>query len=84
MTDLMKILYSYAQDHEIEALLAQNDEYKENERCTQSQEKRLRAVLDDTGTDILNEFLEEQRLLQFVEEEICFYAGFRTALALTR
>ena len=84
MTTLMEILYSYAQDHEVEALLAQDDEYKESVRCTQKQEARLRALLDKASEDILNEFLDEQKLLQFKEEEAHFRAGFQIALALMR
>ena len=84
MTALMEILFSYAQDHEIEALLAQDDEYKESARCTQKQEARLRASLDAASEGILNEFLDEQKLLQFKEEEAHFRAGFRMALELTR
>lgn len=84
MTELMEILYSYAQDHEVEALLARDDEYKESVRCTRKQETRLRASLDKGSEDILNEFLGEQKLLQFKEEEAHFRAGFRMALALTR
>lgn len=84
MTELMDILYSYVQDHEVEALLARDDEYKECARCTQKQEMRLRASLDQTSEDILNEFLDEQKLLQFKEEEAHFRAGFLVALELTR
>lgn len=84
MTDLMDILYSFAQDHEMKALLVKDDEYQESVRCTQGQEGRLRAVLDETAAHILNDFLEEQKLLQFVQEEVCFRAGFRMALELTR
>ena len=84
MTDLMDILYSFAQDHEIEALLVKDDKYQESVRCTRGQEDGLRAVLDETAANILDDFLEEQRLLQFVQEEVCFWAGFRMALELTR
>ena len=84
MSDLMDVLYSFAQDHEIEALLAQDDKYQESVRCTRGQEGRLRAVLDETTANVLNDFLEEQKLLQFMQEEICFRVGFRMALELTR
>ena len=84
MTALMEILYCYAQDHEVEALLALDDEYKECARCTRKQEARLRASLDKESEGILNEFLDEQKLLQFKEEEAHFRAGFRMALELTR
>ena len=80
----MEILYPYAQDHEIEALLVQNDEYKECIRCMQKQETRLRALLDEASEGVLNDFLEGQKLLQLIEEETCFRAGFRMALELTR
>ncbi|MBD5085359.1 MAG: hypothetical protein HDT33_09995 [Clostridiales bacterium] len=84
MTALMEILYSYAQDHEVEALLALDDEYEECVRCTRKQEARLRAALDKTSENILNEFLDEQKLLQYKEEGAHFRAGFRMALELTR
>jgi len=80
----MDILYSYAQDHGIAALLARNDGYGESVRCAQGQENRLRATLNETTADILNDFLEEQEVAQFFREETCFRAGFRMALELTR
>ena len=84
MTALMEILYCYAQDHEVEALLALDDEYKECARCTRKQEAHLRASLDKASEDVLNEFLDEQKILQYKEEGAYFRAGFQIALALTR
>lgn len=84
MTDLIDMLYSFAQDHEIEALLIRNDQYQESVRCTRRQESRLRAALDERAINILDDFLEEQKLLQFMQEKTCFRAGFRMALELTR
>ena len=84
MTDLIDILYSYAQDHEVEALLAQDDEYKECVRCTRKQETRLRVSLGKELVGMLDDFLDEQKLLQFKEEEAHFRAGFWVALELTR
>lgn len=78
------ILHSYARKHEVEAILIQNDEYQQSEKCARSQEARLRALLDETAASVLNDFLEELRLLQFKEEEAHFRAGFRMALELTR
>lgn len=78
------ILHSYARKHEVEAILIQNDEYQQSEKCARSQEARLRALLDETAASVFNDFLEELRLLQFKEEEAHFRAGFRMALELTR
>ena len=78
------ILHSYARKHEVEAILIQNDEYLQSEKCARSQEARLRALLDETAASVFNDFLEELRLLQFKEEEAHFRAGFRMALELTR
>lgn len=78
------ILHSYARKHEVEAILIQNDEYQQSEKCARSQEARLRALLDETAASVFNDFLEELRLLQFEEEEAHFRAGFRMALELTR
>lgn len=78
------ILHSYARKHEVEAILIQNDEYQQSEKCARSQEAKLRALLDETAASVFNDFLEELRLLQFKEEEAHFRAGFRMALELTR
>ena len=85
MADIITdILHSYARKHEVEAILIQNDEYQQGEKCARSQEARLRALLDETAASVFNDFLEELRLLQFKEEEAHFQAGFRMALELTR
>ena len=85
MADIITdILHSYARKHEVEAILIQNDEYQQSEKCARSQEAKLRALLDETAASVFNDFLEELRLLQFKEEEAHFRAGFRMALELTR
>lgn len=85
MTDIIAdILHPFAREHEVEAILVQSDGYRESENCTRRQEERLRALLDETATHVFNDFLEEQRLLQFREEEAHFRAGFCMALELTR
>ena len=81
---LFDILHSFAREHEVEAILIQNDEYRQSEKCARSQEAKLRALLDETAASVFNDFLEELRLLQFKEEEAHFRAGFRMALELTR
>lgn len=83
MSTLMEILYSYARDHEIAAVLAQSDEYQESVRCVHGQEKRLRTALEKTGA-CLDDLLEEQKLARLLREEVCFRAGFQMALELTR
>lgn len=85
MTDaLLELLHAFAQGHEIEAILIQNDGYQESERCTRKQEERLRTLLDGTAASVFNDFLEEQKLLQLQKEEAHFRAGFQMALELTR
>lgn len=85
MTDaLLELLYAFAQGHEIEAILIQNDGYQESERCTRKQEERLRTLLDGTAASVFNDFLEEQKLLQLQEEEAHFRAGFKIGLELSR
>ena len=84
MSNLMDVLHAYAQDHEIEVMLRQDDSYMESVRCIRKQETRLRALLDEASEGVLNEFLDEQKLLQFKEEEAHFRAGFRMAVELTR
>lgn len=81
---LLDTLHSYAREHEVEAILIQNDKYRESEKCTRRQEERLRALLDEAAVNVFNDFLEELRVLQFEEEEAHFQAGFRMALELTR
>ena len=83
MTDLIDILYSYARDHEIAALLSQHDGYNESVRATHAQEKRLRTVLEGAAAS-LDDLLGEQGLAQSFREEASFRAGFRFALELSR
>ena len=85
MTDIITdILHPFAREHEVEAILVQDDRYQESERCARKREAALRAVLDENAANAFNDFLEELRLLQFWEEEAHFRAGFRMALELTR
>lgn len=84
MTDLMEVLYTYAQGHAVAAFLAQDAEYERCIQCAQIQEAKLREALSADEAARLKALLDERDLLLFVRERAAFFAGFRMALELAR
>ena len=84
MTDAMEVLFSYAQDWLKPPLLLCVPEYSEAKRCANEQEKRLRSMLNEEAKEYLEGFLEEQKLLQYFENQALFRAGFHLAMELSR
>ena len=79
MTDLMLALYEFTLAHRM-GPLAEDPEYDDFVRCAGLQEQRLRARLDDTGTQNLDDFQNEVRLQHSTEQEVLF----RAAVSLSR
>ena len=84
MTDLIDVLYSYAQDYVVRGLLDREPEYAEVCRCANRQEQALRELVGKESEEHLADLLEEQRLMTFLEKRALFLAGFQIALELTR
>lgn len=84
MTDLMEVLYSYAQDHLLRGLLDREPEYANMCHCADRQERALRELVGEEAEKHLEDLLEERKLMSFYESQALFLAGFQTALELTR
>lgn len=79
MTDLMNTLYEFVSSRRMGDVW--NDlEYRGFSSCAQAQEESLRALLEESGTKILDAMLAEQASQHCVELE----AMFQGALALYR
>ena len=82
MTEPMQVLYQYAQENMIRALLALEPDYTDALRHADSREKQLRALLDEPGRKHLTALLDEQSQRDFYWGQAQFCAGFRLALEL--
>lgn len=84
MTDLIDVLYSYAQDYMLRGLLDREPEYAEACRCADRQERALYELVGEDNKAHLEDLLEERKLMSHYEGEALFRAGFQVALELTR
>lgn len=84
MTELMDILYSYAQDHMMRGLLDREPEYANVCHCADRQERALRELVGEENKEHLEDLLEERKLMAFFEQRALFCAGFQIALELAR
>ena len=84
MTGAMSVLFSYAQEFLETPLLLSEPEYANVQHCANEQEKRLRSMLNEEAQKCLENFLNEQNLLLFFENQAMFRAGFRLAMELFR
>ena len=84
MTDLMNMLYSYAQDSMLRGLLDLEPEYSNVCHCADRQEQALRELVGEENGERLEGLLDERKLMSFYEGQALFLAGFRMALELTR
>ena len=79
MTDLMLALYEFTASRRM-GYLMEELEYADFSRCVKLQEQKLRARLDDSGKQNLDDLLGELELEHGVEQE----AMFQAALSLSR
>lgn len=84
MTDLMEVLYSYAQDHMLRGLLDREPEYANVRHCAGRQEEALGELVGEENKKRLENLLDERKLMSFYEGQAFFAAGFQVALELTR
>ena len=84
MTDLMEVLYSYAQDYMLRGLLDREPEYANVCHCGDRQERVLRELVGEENKESLEGLLEERRMMSFYEGQAMFRAGFQVAVELLR
>lgn len=84
MTDLMDVLYAYAQDYMLRGLLDREPEYANVCHCVGRQEQALRELVGEENKEHLEDLLEERNLMSFYEGQAFVTAGFQVALELTR
>ncbi len=84
MTDLMEVLYSYAQDYMLRGILDREPEYANMCRCADRQERVLRELVAEENKESLEGLLEERRMMSFYEGQAMFRAGFQVAVELLR
>ena len=84
MTAAMEVLFSHAQDWMVRPLLLAEPEYEDTLRHADSREQRLRAMLNEEETQLLDGLIDERNALFFFQEQALFRAGFQTALELFR
>ena len=84
MTDIMEVLFQYADEHMLYSLLNQEPEYASAQLCIEKQEEAFLALLDDTLQERYDTLRDEQNLLSTFYERALFRAGFRLAMELSR
>ncbi len=84
MTAVMEVLYGYAQDYMLPALLVQEPEYRDALLHAYRQEKQFRTLLNNADRERLESLLNEYNLLAFHRGQALFCAGFRLATELSR
>ncbi len=83
MTDLMKTLYTYIQEH-LDIWLCQDPEYRQFAASAGAREEKLRARLDPEGVNLLNVMLDERLSQHAVEQEAIFMATLSLCRELGR
>ena len=84
MSDAMEVLFAHTQDWLIKPLLTAEPEYENVLRHADSQDQRLRAMLNDEAKKLLDSLTDERNLLSFYREQALFHAAFRLAMELTQ
>ena len=78
MTDLMQVLYEYAQEELLPSYLP-SPEYREVSRLTTRLSRRLRDLLADDGWDTVQKYEDAAAELHSMELEAMFRAAFALA-----
>lgn len=84
MTEPMKILYTYAQEQIMHALLVQESGYRDAMLHAEKQEAKLRTMLIHSAQEHLDKLLDEQHQLDFYRGQALFRTGFSLAVELMR
>ncbi len=83
MSELMKALYSYIQEH-LDVWLCQDPEYLQFAANAEAQEAKLRASLDPEELKVYNALRDEQLGAYSVEREAIFQATLSLCRELGR
>lgn len=81
MTDLMQVLYEYAQEELLPSYLP-SPEYREVSHLTSRLSLRLRDLLADDGWDTVQKYEDAAAQLHSMELEAAFQAAFSLAREL--
>ena len=84
MTELMQILYDYASSYRLAGSMADCEQFNESEKLAKSSLKDLQEALNEQELKKLQNYLGEQQILQDLEREAIFRAGFSIGLELSR
>lgn len=84
MTDAMEVLFSYAQERMLNALLNQEHEYASAHLCAKKQEEAFCTLLDEKARERFDSLLDEQNMLTSFYGRAQFRAGFQLAMELSR
>ena len=82
MTDTMKVLYQYAEEHIVYPFMTQTPEYFRISAHAEQQREAFRAMLNDEMTQSFEKLAAEQHQLDFIYEQALFLAGFQIAWEL--
>lgn len=84
MTDIMRVLYTYAEEHMVRGLMGQEKGYGEACQRAGKQEEALYALVGEERVEELEELLNGRDEVTFYHDAAVFAAGFKIGLELTR
>ena len=84
MTELMRILYDYASRYRMSGSMEDCEQYTESTKTMERSLKALHELLSEKELQHFENYLDEQRMVQSIELEAMFCAGFSIALELSR
>ena len=84
MTELTRILYDYATRYKLCGSMEDCEQYKESTEIMERSMKKLREKLNDEEKQLLENYIDEQTLIQALDMESSFRAGLSIGLELSR
>lgn len=84
MTELMRILYDYALERQMDLYLDDLTQYRESGIVTDQQYAALQKQLDEPGRQRLENYTDDLRTKHSMELEAMFYAGLSLGQKLSR
>ena len=84
MTELMHILYDYASRYRLAGSMEDCEQYNESDKLAERNLKILQETLNEQELERLENYLGEQQVVQALECEAMFCAGFSIAQELSR
>ena len=84
MTELMRELYRYGSKARITCGLEDYEQYRESQKCLERNLQALRDLLTPEALQKLENYLAEQQVLNGLDQEAAFCAGFSIGQELSR